>query len=76
MGSIIFYIFLVGYLKFIVTTLITVFGMLVFLRFKNLALSFLTAVAITVISFVIFARLLGVALPTGVLEELIFRIGH
>lgn len=75
-GSIIFYIFLVGYLKFIVTTLITVFGMLVFLRFKNLALSFLTAVAITVISFVIFARLLGVALPTGVLEELIFRIGH
>jgi putative tricarboxylic transport membrane protein len=75
-GSIIFYIIGVGYLKFLVTTLIAIFWMQVFLRFKNLALCFLTAVAITLFSFVVFARLLGVSLPSGILEELIFRIGH
>jgi hypothetical protein len=57
-------------------TLITVFLMLVLLRFKTLTFSFLTAIGITLISFVVFARLLGVALPSGLLEELIFRIGH
>ena len=75
-GSIVFYIVLLGYLKFIVTMLITVFLMLVLLRFKTLTFSFLTAIGITVISFVVFARLLGVALPSGILEELIFRIGY
>jgi putative tricarboxylic transport membrane protein len=75
-GSIIFYPFLLGYLKFIGATLITVFLMLVLLRFKNLTFSFLTAIGITLISFVVFARLLGVALPSGILEELIFRIGN
>jgi len=75
-GSIIFYPFLLGYLKFLVATLITVFLMLVLLRFKTLTFSFLTAIGITVISFVIFARLLGVVLPSGILEELIFQIGY
>jgi putative tricarboxylic transport membrane protein len=75
-GSIMVYPFLLGYLKFLVATLITVFLMLVLLRFKTLTLSLLTAVGITVISFVVFARLLGVSLPSGILEELIFRIGH
>jgi putative tricarboxylic transport membrane protein len=76
LGSILIYPFLLGVLNFIIATLITMFLMLILLKYKNLAFSFFVALIITVVSFVVFARFLGVVLPSGILEELFYRIGR
>jgi hypothetical protein len=75
LGAAILYPVMLGNLKFILATMIVMFLMLALLKFKNLTYSVLTAFLITVISFVIFARFLGVALPSGMIEEFIYSIG-
>lgn len=69
------YPFILEPLKFIVSTLAVAFVMLVLLKPQRPIFSFLLALAISVGSFMIFSPLLGVALPSGFLENLLFRIG-
>lgn len=70
------YPFILETLKFLVSTFTVAFVMLVLLKPNNRSfLSFLLALGMAVSSFLIFARLLGLALPSGFLETLLFRIG-
>jgi hypothetical protein len=62
-------------LKFIISTLIVAFFMLVLLQPKKPFFSFSLALAMAVGTYVVFSFLLGVALPMGFLENLLFRIG-
>lgn len=62
-------------LKFLITTFVVSFFMLVLLKPKKRAFAFLLAAGMSVSSFLIFSRLLGVALPMGFLETFLFRIG-
>ncbi len=62
-------------LKFLVSTLTVAFVMLVLLKPQRPFFSFFFAVGMAVASFLIFSRLLGVVLPSGFLENFLFRIG-
>ncbi len=62
-------------LKFIVSTLAAAFIMLFLLKPQRPLVSFFFALGMAVVSFLIFSRLLGVALPSGYLENLFFLIG-
>ena len=62
-------------LKFLMTTFVVSFFMLVLLKPKKRAFAFLLAAGMSVSSFMIFSRLLGVALPMGFLETFFFRLG-
>jgi hypothetical protein len=50
--------------------------MLVLLKPSRTLFSFFLALGMAVGSFLIFSFLLGVALPSGFLEDLLFRIGR
>ena len=63
------------YLKFVGSTFIVGFAMLLLLRPKSILFSLLLSIAIAVGCFLIFSRLFGVSLPFGPMEELLFRIG-
>ena len=63
-------------LKFLVSTTTVAFVMLVLLKPQRPFSSFFLALGMAVASFVIFSRLLGVALPSGFLENLLFQIGR
>jgi len=69
------YPFILEPLKFIASTLSVAFVMFVLLKPRRRLFSFFLAVAISVGSFLIFSPLLGVALPSGFLENLLFRFG-
>jgi hypothetical protein len=69
------YPFVLEYLKFIVSTLLAGFAMLMLLRPKSVIFPFFLSLAIAVGFFLLFSRLFGVALPSGPIEELLFRIG-
>jgi len=62
-------------LKFIISTMAASFIMLFLLKPKRITFSFLLSLAIAVGAFLIFSRFFGVALPSGFLENLLFRIG-
>ena len=62
-------------LKFLVSTLTVAFVMLVLLKPQKPLFSFFFALGMAVASFLIFSRLLGVVLPSGFLENFLFRIG-
>jgi hypothetical protein len=75
LGCTLAYPFLLEYAKFIVSTFTVAYVMLVLLRPSRGLFSFFLALAMAVGSFLIFSFLLGVALPSGFLEDLLFRIG-
>ncbi len=61
-------------LNFIPTTFATVLAMLLLLRYRTWMACVLLAAGLTVACFLIFAVLLGVAVPSGFLEELLYRV--
>jgi len=69
------YPFILGIFKFIVSTLIVAFVMLVILKPQRPIFSFLLGLGMAVASFLIFSRFLGMVLPSGFLEPILFRIG-
>jgi putative tricarboxylic transport membrane protein len=73
-ACVLLYPFLLKGLKFIPSTFLVMFVMLVMNRYKNLALNGLIALVIAVASFVFFSMILGVVLPMGKLEILIFQL--
>jgi putative tricarboxylic transport membrane protein len=75
LGCTLAYPFLLEYGKFIVSSFAVAYGMLVLLKPSKKLFSFFLALGMAVGSFLIFSRLLGVALPSGFLEELLFRVG-
>lgn len=62
-------------LKFITSTFLVGFAMLLLLKPRNLLFSFLFSLGMAVGCFFLFSRFFGVALPSGFLEGLLFRIG-
>ena len=68
------YPFLLMNLKFLLTTAIILFTMLLCLKYKKVLGSLLISIAVSVISFLIFSLLLGVSFPGGVLEDLILSL--
>jgi hypothetical protein len=69
------YPLMLGSLKFLLSTWIACFVMMLFLKPKSYIASLLMSMGLAVGCFVIFASLFGVALPAGPLEELLFRLG-
>lgn len=69
------YPFILETLKFTVSTLTVAFVMLVLLKPQRPVSSFFLALGMAVATFLVFSRLLGVALPSGFLEDFLFRIG-
>jgi putative tricarboxylic transport membrane protein len=67
------YPFVLEILKFILATTVVTFFLLFVLRPQRILSTFLLASAIVILSFWVFAILLGVALPSGLLEEFFFR---
>jgi putative tricarboxylic transport membrane protein len=63
-------------LKFLVATTAVAFVILALLSSGRLVFSLVLALGMAVVCFVVFSRLLGVALPSGPLEHLLFRIGR
>lgn len=74
--SIILYPILLGYLSFLITTTLVLFLLFILLKYRNPIFSLFLAVIIASGSFFIFARFLGVALPSGILEEIFYSIGR
>lgn len=66
---------LLGPLNFLITTFAVSSLMLLCLRPKKWGRALILAAGLAIASFLIFARLLGVSLPMGLLEILLFRIG-
>ena len=75
LGCALAYPFLLEYGKFILSTFAVAYVMLVLLKPSQSLFSFFFALGMAVGSFLIFSLLLGVALPSGFLEDLLFRIG-
>jgi len=69
------YPFILEPLKFIIATFAAGFIMLFLLRPRRPLSSGFLALSLAVGAFLVFSRLFGVALPSGFLENLIFRIG-
>jgi hypothetical protein len=75
LGCTLAYPFLLEYGKFVVSTFAVAYLMLVLLKPSRSLFSFFLALAMAVGSFLVFSRFLGVALPSGFLEDFLFRIG-
>ena len=74
--SIVLYPVLLGYLKFLTTTILVLFLLFILLKYKNPIFSLFLAGILASSSFLIFARILRVALPSGTLEEIFYAIGR
>ena len=61
-------------LDFVLSTFVTVFSMLLILRFRSWPMCLLVSLFIAVACFVVFAILLGVALPSGFIETFLYRL--
>ncbi len=61
-------------LDFVLSTFVTVFAMLLVLRFKSWPVCLLVSLFTAIACFVVFAILLGVALPSGFIEMLLYRL--
>lgn len=75
LGCTLAYPFLLEYAKFILSTFAVAYVMLVLLKPSGTVFSFFLALGMAVGSFLIFSLLLGVALPSGFLEDFLFRVG-
>jgi len=75
LGCTIVYPLILETLKFLVSTFAVAFAMLFLLKPQRPVWAFILALVLAIGSFVVFSRLLGVALPGGFLETLLFRIG-
>ncbi len=75
LGCTLAYPFLLEHGKFIASTFAVSYVMLVLLKPSRSLFPFILALGMAVGSFLIFSFLLGVALPSGFLEDLLFRIG-
>jgi len=71
----ILYPLILGTLKFLVSTFLVTCVMLYVLKPRKIFSSIFLALAMAIVSFMIFSRLLGVGLPMGPLEILLFNIG-
>jgi len=69
------YPFILETAKFLISTFLVSFLMLFLLKPRRYTSSFFLAMGISILSFLIFSRLLGVGLPSGYFEVLLFRIG-
>jgi putative tricarboxylic transport membrane protein len=67
------YPFLLPWLGFLPATGIVVYSMLLLLRFKTPWVSLLVCIVMTLCCYLLFARLLGVVLPVGPAEQILFR---
>ncbi len=74
--SIMLYPILLGYLNFLITTVLLLFLLFILLKYKHPLSSIMLAIIIASASFFIFGRFLGVALPSGALEEIFYAIGR
>ena len=61
-------------LDFVLSTFVTVFAMLLILRFKTWLVCLLVSLFTSIACFVVFAMLLGVALPSGIIETFLYRL--
>jgi hypothetical protein len=75
LGCTVIYPFILEPLKFIISTSAVAFFMLFIMKPQRALFSFFLALAMAIGSFLMFSRFLGVALPSGFLEDLLFRIG-
>jgi multisubunit Na+/H+ antiporter MnhB subunit len=75
LGCTVVYPFILELMKFVISTSVVAFFMLFIMKPQRPLFSLCLALAMAVGSFLIFSRFLGVALPSGFLEELLFRIG-
>jgi hypothetical protein len=69
------YPLILGYLKFVSSTFLVGLAMLLLLKPKSIIFSVILALVLALGCFLLFSRLFGVALPSGPLEDLLFRIG-
>jgi putative tricarboxylic transport membrane protein len=76
LASTIVYPLILEPLKFLLATAAVAFVMLVLLSPGRPVFSLFLALGMAVVFFVVFSRLLGVALPSGALEHLVFQIGR
>jgi hypothetical protein len=74
--SIILYPILLGYLNFLITTVLLLFLLFILLKYKHPLSSLMFAIIIAIASFFIFGRFLSVSLPSGALEEIFYAIGR
>ncbi len=61
-------------LDFVLSTFLTVFGMLLVLRFRTWPASLFVSLFTAIACFFLFAMLLGVALPSGVIETFLYKL--
>ena len=61
-------------LAFIPATFLTVFGMLLVLKYRSWPVSLLVSLFTALVCFIVFAMLLGVALPSGAIEMFLYKL--
>jgi len=61
-------------LDFLLSTFLSVFAMLLVLRFKTWPVCLFVSLFTAVVCFVVFAMLLGVALPSGLIETFFYKL--
>ncbi len=69
------YPFLLPMLKFILSTLMVTFVMLIVLKPHRPVYNFAIAVGASISTFIVFGQILEIALPAGYIEEIFYRIG-
>lgn len=74
MAAVLAYPVLLNYLDFILATFAVVYLMLLVLKYKSPAWGLVVSLLIVVACFMVFAVLLGVTLPSGPIEELLYRL--
>jgi putative tricarboxylic transport membrane protein len=72
-AAVVCYPFLLARLGFLCATTLVVFGIMLLLRFKTPGWSLAVSIVMTLLCYLLFARALGVVLPAGALEELLFN---
>jgi putative tricarboxylic transport membrane protein len=73
-AAVLAYPVLLNYLNFILATFAVVYLMLLVLKFKRPAWGLVVSMMIVVACFMVFAVLLGVTLPSGPIEEILYRL--
>jgi len=68
------YPILMMYLDFVLSTFVTVFAMLLVLRYKTWPVCLFVSLFTAVVFFVVFAMLLGVVLPSGSIETFFYSL--
>lgn len=67
------YPFLLAWLGFWIATSLVVYSILLLLRFRTAWISLLVCIAMTTLCYLLFARVLGVVLPVGPVEQILFK---